>query len=113
MRTLRAWLGYAAMLAATGGLYALVRWYGDVHLTAPMPPPGTTTFGGAAPGDHVEVFPRLLLALAVVIATARGVGALFKRLHQPAVVGEILAGILLGPSLLGRVAPAAQAYLLP
>jgi Kef-type K+ transport system membrane component KefB len=55
----------------------------------------------------------VLLALVVVIVTARAVGSLFKYLHQPPVVGEILAGILLGPSLLGRVAPSVSAYLLP
>ena len=55
----------------------------------------------------------MLLALAVVILVARGVGALFKRFGQPPVVGEMLAGILLGPSLLGRIAPDVSAFLLP
>jgi len=113
MRALRAWLGYAAMLAATGGLYVLVGWYGDRHLTAPLRQPGSQAFGDMLPAGHVDVFPHLLLALAVVVATTRGVGAVFKRFHQPAVVGEIFAGILLGPSLLGRTAPAVQAFLLP
>ena len=49
------------------------------------------------------VFGRLLLSLAIVMAVARLAGALFKRLGQPAVIGEILAGIALGPSLLGLV----------
>jgi Kef-type K+ transport system membrane component KefB len=55
----------------------------------------------------------VLLALVVVIVAARVCGALCKRIHQPPVIGEVLAGILLGPSLLGRVAPAATSYLLP
>ena len=55
----------------------------------------------------------MLIALVVVIVAARLVGSLFAFLGQPPVVGEILAGILLGPSLLGRVAPALSAYLLP
>jgi Kef-type K+ transport system membrane component KefB len=38
---------------------------------------------------------------------------LFRLLQRPAVVGEIVAGIMLGPSLLGRVWPKAFAYLLP
>ncbi|GAA4545497.1 cation:proton antiporter domain-containing protein [Amycolatopsis samaneae] len=41
----------------------------------------------------------LFLDLAVVLVLARGLGALARRLDQPAVIGEILAGILLGPTL--------------
>ena len=48
-----------------------------------------------------------------MIITARALGALFARLRQPPVIGEVVAGILLGPSLLGRVAPEASAFLLP
>lgn len=42
-----------------------------------------------------------LLAIAVIVAFARLLGMLARRVHQPAVVGEIVAGIVLGPSLLG------------
>ena len=45
----------------------------------------------------------VLVALTVIMVTARLVGALFKRFHQPAVIGEVVGGILLGPSLLGRL----------
>jgi Kef-type K+ transport system membrane component KefB len=55
----------------------------------------------------------VLLALTVIMVTARAVGLLFARLNQPAVIGEVIGGILLGPSLLGRIAPEAQAWLLP
>ena len=55
----------------------------------------------------------MLLALTVIIITARLVGALFARVNQPAVIGEVVGGILLGPSLLGRIAPDAAAFLLP
>ena len=46
----------------------------------------------------------VLVALTVIMVTARIVGGLFKRIHQPAVIGEVVGGILLGPSLLGRLA---------
>lgn len=52
--------------------------------------------------------PNLLLLLgqmALIIAAARCVGYLFRAIHQPQVVGEMAAGILLGPSLLGWLAP--------
>ena len=55
----------------------------------------------------------VLVALAVVMVTARVVGAMFKRLGQPAVIGEVIGGLLLGPSLLGRISPEGAATLLP
>ena len=55
----------------------------------------------------------VLLALTVIMLTARLVGALFRRLNQPAVIGEVVGGILLGPSLLGRISPELQAMVLP
>ncbi|HLZ41759.1 MAG TPA: cation:proton antiporter [Candidatus Sulfotelmatobacter sp.] len=55
----------------------------------------------------------LVLQIAVVLAVCRLVGELFLRIHQPRVVGEMFAGIMLGPSLLGWVAPHFSAYLFP
>ncbi len=54
-----------------------------------------------------------LLALAVLLAVARFLGELARLVGQPSVLGEILAGVLLGPTLLGRLAPEAQAALFP
>ncbi|MGZ3143767.1 cation:proton antiporter [Lentzea chajnantorensis] len=48
-----------------------------------------------------------LFALAVVLVAAQLLGALAKRLGQPAVVGEIVAGVLLGPTLFSGAVPAA------
>jgi Kef-type K+ transport system membrane component KefB len=56
---------------------------------------------------------HVLLALAVVVIASHVVGRLVARFGQPPVVGEVLAGILLGPSLLGRVAPGMEARLFP
>ncbi len=53
---------------------------------------------------------HVLLALAILLATAQGFGYLFARLRQPRVVGEILGGLVLGPTLLGAVAPDWQAW---
>src|SRR6185436_12480771 len=55
----------------------------------------------------------VLLALTVIMLTARIVGAVFARMNQPAVIGEVVGGILLGPSLLGRFFPGVQAFVLP
>ncbi len=56
---------------------------------------------------------HLLLALAAVIAAGRLLGVLFRGIGQPQVIGDVVAGILLGPSLLGAIAPGASAYLFP
>ncbi|MEI8004171.1 MAG: cation:proton antiporter, partial [Methanothrix sp.] len=55
----------------------------------------------------------ILFQIAVMLAFALVFGGLMKRLRQPAVLGEILGGIILGPTLLGAVAPAAQSQLFP
>lgn len=55
----------------------------------------------------------LVLQIAVILAVCRVVGSLFRLIHQPRVVGEMFAGILLGPSLLGWIAPGLSAYLFP
>src|SRR5690242_3964826 len=56
---------------------------------------------------------RLLLQFVVIIMATRAVGSLFGRFGQPAVIGEITAGILLGPSLLGWLWPEAFGFIFP
>ena len=48
---------------------------------------------------------QVLLAILLLMLGANLLGQLFSRLRQPKVVGEILAGILLGPTLFGKIAP--------
>src|SRR5215510_14952038 len=48
---------------------------------------------------------RVLLALFIILAAGKLMAELFERLRQPAVVGEILAGVIIGPSLLNLVQP--------
>jgi Kef-type K+ transport system membrane component KefB/mannitol/fructose-specific phosphotransferase system IIA component (Ntr-type) len=55
----------------------------------------------------------ILLALGVLLAGARLLGEVAIRLHQPAVIGEILAGIILGPTVLGSLAPHIGTTLFP
>ena len=56
---------------------------------------------------------RLLLAWAVIILVAQGFGLVFKRFQQPAVLGEIFGGLLLGPSFLGLFFPQTKELLFP
>ncbi len=56
---------------------------------------------------------RILIQLIVIIAAARLGAWAFGKLGQPQVVGEIAAGLLLGPSVLGHFAPSVVAYVFP
>jgi Kef-type K+ transport system membrane component KefB len=55
----------------------------------------------------------LLLQLGLLLALALALGRLAVRLRMPAVVGELTAGVLIGPSLVGHFAPGVSAWLLP
>jgi len=57
--------------------------------------------------------PTLFLQIVVILALARALGWLFRKIYQPQVVGEMVAGVLLGPSLLGWVAPGVYKTLFP
>ncbi|MBX3451092.1 MAG: cation:proton antiporter [Planctomycetaceae bacterium] len=55
----------------------------------------------------------MLLSVALLIGVARLLGELARRWHQPAILGELLAGVLLGPTVLGTFAPEVQSFLFP
>ncbi|HWZ92097.1 MAG TPA: cation:proton antiporter [Polyangiaceae bacterium] len=57
--------------------------------------------------------PLLILQSCLIIVAARAVGVLARRLGQPAVIAEVIAGVVLGPSLLGRVSPSLFLALFP
>ncbi len=60
-----------------------------------------------------DVFLHVLATLAAVLALGFVLGRICRRLGQPAVIGEMIAGILLGPSLLGAISPGAMHLLIP
>lgn len=62
--------------------------------------------------DHIEIV-NLLLQLSVMILAARLFGELARKFHQPMVVGEIVAGVILGPSILGMISPDIHHTLFP
>ena len=84
--------------------------------TAAQPRPETFSPDGAARvlAERLhDPLSLLLLQVFAILITARLVGSLFRRLGQPVVVGEMLAGILLGPSVLGMLAPGLMTSLFP
>lgn len=55
----------------------------------------------------------MLLSLGVLLGMARILGEIAQRFHQPAVVGELLAGVILGPTVLGSISPGLELFLFP
>jgi Kef-type K+ transport system membrane component KefB len=56
---------------------------------------------------------HILAALAALLLAAHSVGTLFVRVRQPRAIGEVVGGLLLGPTLLGLVAPSAKSWVFP
>jgi Kef-type K+ transport system membrane component KefB len=104
---------YGAMIVAAIGIFLLIDRFG-LALAAPEAGAATPAASSAA-----AVVPRadpvvhVLIALTAVLIVGRIVGALFRFIGQPPVIGEVVGGILLGPSFLGRVWPDAAAFVLP
>lgn len=100
------------MLAAGIGAFALVRSSGQ-SLVAPDPIPGAPHFGTPTSSAAQHPLLHVLLALVAIILVARVFGEIFRRINQPPVIGEMVAGLVLGPSVLGRFAPEVSAAILP
>lgn len=107
---------YGLTIAGTLLAFGTIRHYGET-----LTPPAATENAAAVAADAPQAEPvadgqallHVLLALTAVIVVGRLLGAAFEWFRQPPVIGEVVAGILLGPSLLGRVAPGAASFLLP
>jgi len=101
---------YAAIWLAAAALFFVIRGFGERLQLAGGTPAG-------APVGVIESGPNALLHILLVLATVVALGRLLARVcrlfGQPAVIGEVIAGILLGPSLLGRLAPGVAGYILP
>jgi len=110
----RSWVRPAAVyVASVAGSVAVFLWVRSAGSS--LGSVTDTTGGIAAKGaaTRYEALPHVLFALLVIVSVSRFIGSLFRRIHQPAVIGEVVAGIALGPSLLGRVWPDAVGFLFP
>jgi Kef-type K+ transport system membrane component KefB len=108
---LRALLRAGAMAVGSVAVFLLISFYGG-QLTAPEVP-ATSPKGLAAMTGKPDALVHVLVALAAVLITGRLLCLLFRYIGQPPVIGEVIGGILLGPSLLGQVWPEAGAFILP
>jgi Kef-type K+ transport system membrane component KefB len=95
-----------------------------VPSTAAQAKPALTTPSGLSPAgekftatkqraDFNKLVAAVFLSIAIVLIVARAFGAVATRIGQPRVMGEVIAGLCLGPSLLGAVSPNLQATLFP
>jgi Kef-type K+ transport system membrane component KefB len=102
---------YFIMLCVAVGIFYVIDKVG-MGLVAPVNP--DAPLGGvASTHQQINTLLQVLIALSVVIITARTVGGIFRFLNQPQVIGEVVGGILLGPSFLGKYFPEAYHFLLP
>ena len=99
------------MLGIGTAAFLFIRQAGEA-LTAPLPV-GTHLVIAGPSGAGPNTLLHLLFALAAVIVSGHLLGKLLKAIGQPPVIGEILAGITLGPSILGHFAPAIAQQVLP
>ncbi len=124
-------LFYVVTLVLFGaGIYGVLRLGSSLQADAPAPAAvhASATHSSVGPAvpqaagsgiahtlvDNVKSpLSLLLLQVIVIVLAARILGILFRRIGQPPVIGEMIAGILLGPSLLGLVAPGVQTFLFP
>ncbi len=92
----------SAILVAAG--YTM-GWFSSGHLA----PHGTRP----SAADPVQLLAQITLAVGVICGLATLGGALLRRIGQPPVVGEILAGLILGPSVVSTLAPGLHHAILP
>jgi len=69
--------------------------------------------GAGKGGATTHLLFTLLLAVACIVAASQGLGMVFRRLGQPKVVGEMVAGLALGPSLMGWALPGVSQAVFP
>jgi len=95
------------------GIFVVLRL--GATLAAPSAQRATTLSALALPAarDVVLRLDTFLIQIVVILAVSQVMGVALRRVNQPAVVGEMLAGILLGPSVLGALWPTAYSLLFP
>jgi Kef-type K+ transport system membrane component KefB len=100
-------VGYSVMVLGTIGAFLLICRYGAT-LIAPAAAPAAVVVEATA--QQPDALRHVLIALAAVIVTGQTLATLLAYVGQPPVIGEVVAGILLGPSLLG---PEVSSFILP
>ncbi len=104
-------LSYLTLIGGGIGLIFLIDAAGH-GLVAPTMPSDARPVGQPLPGE-VDVVFYVVATLAAVVFFGFILGRAFRYVGQPPVIGEVIAGIMLGPSLLGAICPEAMHMLIP
>lgn len=110
-QTNRSWArgpsAYLAMVVASFLLFSLIDHLGESSASA------ATQGSVAREAAKTNILAHVLITLAAVCVAGQIFGRIFRYFGQPPVIGEVIAGIALGPSLLGRIWPEATQFLMP
>jgi Kef-type K+ transport system membrane component KefB len=103
------------LIVFVGGVWLILAGGARLHPTNPI---ATAQTGPASPAgvlwENFRTTISILLTQIIVILILAGVfRRLFRSIHQPPVMGEMIAGIVLGPSVLGWISPEAMTFLFP
>lgn len=127
------WLLYLVALVVFGTGIAFILEYGSRLNNGPaaidqptgikpahVPPAATDSFdnalvriGKVLRENLQSPLSKLLVQIIVIVISAKLFGRFFQKFNQPAVIGEMIAGILLGPSLLGLISPQTMSFIFP
>ncbi|MHB8636469.1 MAG: cation:proton antiporter domain-containing protein [Fimbriimonadaceae bacterium] len=103
----------ACVAGIAAALHVGLSWFGLPAPSLHSPTPGTSGLTAWIVGGVHQPIPQLLMQLVIIVAAARLFGSVFERFQQPPVVGEMLAGIVLGPTVVGTLFPAFSAFVFP
>jgi Kef-type K+ transport system membrane component KefB len=98
------------MVAAAIAVFFAIRQYGET-LSAPAATAAVEARRPAAAAGPNIIW-HLLVALTAVVLVGGLMGRLFRAIRQPPVIGEVVGGLLLGPSFLGAISPEAYRFVL-
>src|SRR6185295_14341182 len=103
MKLAKQFIFYLGLIIVFGGLIFYLLHVGkyqdvpDILIKHSLPEGGF--FADIFRSNFQEALPRLLLQIIIIIISSQLLASLFKKIGQPPVIGEIVAGIILGPSL--------------
>lgn len=106
-------LTYAGVVGVPVAILLLVIHFGGLSAVTSVTHGAASTTSSRTPAAGLPDLALLMAQIVVILLLSRSIGTVFERIGQPRVIGEMLAGILLGPSLLGWVAPGLSAFLFP
>lgn len=101
---------YAGIVLGAFAVFFVIRAYGETLSAPSAEAPAVSP--AASVGPPSDTLWHLLIALTAIVAVGRLLGRSFQRIGQPPVIGEVIGGVLLGPSLLERVSPEAYHFVL-